>query len=282
MNAKDIAKELQKPFKKDLVERHYSGSHYVAWPSYQQRLDDVVGPTGWRTSFTEEHNEKGNLTRVDYTVSVQYGDVWVDRVGHWILEGRDKWHLAHSKAFRRACVGHGIGRYLYKDSDIETPDEPTQEERVQQPVRPPEFQESVDRTKTQVEVNLLDIHKVGKEHFGEREWPTRARDLMEEIAPDVGDSSQMTVMQTEKMMVELVRIVNGERAAPPLGSADWSVEDTSEYKEALAIAKKTGRPQAFGIDDADFSGIFTVYENGSWQHGGRPGAVRRAVLNDME
>ena len=35
------------------------------------------------------------------------------------LDGKEQWHLMRSKAFRRACVGHGIGRYLYSDSDLE-------------------------------------------------------------------------------------------------------------------------------------------------------------------
>ena len=121
----EIASALQEPFAKELHEKHYTGATYVSWPWYQQRLDDVVGPTNWWSEFVEERDEDGKLRRVEYTVWIRYPGAGeeVARTGFWELDSKEKWDIAHSKAFRRACVGHGIGRYLYDSSDIKSDDE---------------------------------------------------------------------------------------------------------------------------------------------------------------
>ena len=121
----EIASALQEPFPKELHERHYTGATYVSWPWYQQRLDDVVGPTNWWSEFVEERDDDGKLRRVEYTVWIRFpGDgEEVARTGFWELDTKEKWDIAHSKAFRRACVGHGIGRYLYDSSDFKSDDE---------------------------------------------------------------------------------------------------------------------------------------------------------------
>ena len=121
----EIASALQEPFAKELHEKHYTGATYVSWPWYQQRFDDVVGPTNWSSEFVEERDDEGKLRRVEYTVWIRYPGAGeeVARTGFWELDSKEKWDIAHSKAFRRACVGHGIGRYLYDSSDIKSDDE---------------------------------------------------------------------------------------------------------------------------------------------------------------
>ena len=110
----EVQAALQAPFADDLVQSRKQGGRdirFVAWIHYQQRLDNVFGPK-WDCFFVPVD---GGL---ECTVMVRYPDgPEVSRSDVWI--GKEQWHLMRSKAFRRACVGHGIGRYLYSDSDLE-------------------------------------------------------------------------------------------------------------------------------------------------------------------
>lgn len=81
---------------------------YITSRSVQNRLDDVCGPAGWESSFTETA-----AGRVIATISIDMGTRWVsksDGAGATAKEG-EKGGL--SDAFKRAAVMWGIGRYLY-------------------------------------------------------------------------------------------------------------------------------------------------------------------------
>lgn len=81
---------------------------YLDARNVQNRLDDVCGPAGWATEFTETPSG-----RVLCTLSIKVGDEWVaktDGAGNTDVEGEKG---AISDAFKRAAVHWGIGRYLY-------------------------------------------------------------------------------------------------------------------------------------------------------------------------
>lgn len=74
----------------------------------QNRLDDVCGPGGWESGFTETASG-----RVIATISIDMGARWVtksDGAGATSMEGEKG---GMSDAFKRAAVMWGIGRYLY-------------------------------------------------------------------------------------------------------------------------------------------------------------------------
>ena len=82
---------------------------YITSRSVQNRLDDVCGPAGWESSFSETA-----AGRVIATISIDMGTRWVsksDGAGATAMEG-EKGGL--SGAFKRAAVMWGIGRYLYE------------------------------------------------------------------------------------------------------------------------------------------------------------------------
>lgn len=81
---------------------------YITSRAVQNRLDDVCGPAGWGSSFTETA-----AGRVIATISIDMGNRWVDKsdgAGATAMEGEKG---GMSGAFKRAGVMWGIGRYLY-------------------------------------------------------------------------------------------------------------------------------------------------------------------------
>lgn len=82
---------------------------YIDARDVMDRLDEVVGPSGWEDSYKETSSG-----RVICELGVDYGGGCIryksDGAGATDFEG-DKGAL--SDAFKRAAVKHGIGRYLY-------------------------------------------------------------------------------------------------------------------------------------------------------------------------
>lgn len=78
----------------------------------QDRLDDVVGPSNWKTDY---------IVLADGSVECRLS-IWVD--GEWVgkcdvgspseqPDGGDRLKAAYSDSLKRAAVQWGIGRYLY-------------------------------------------------------------------------------------------------------------------------------------------------------------------------
>ena len=178
----EVQTALQAPFADDLVQSRKQGGRdirFVAWIHYQQRLDNVFGPK-WDCFFVPVD---GGL---ECTVMVRYPDgPEVSRSDVWI--GKEQWHLMRSKAFRRACVGHGIGRYLYSDSDLEGEQEshdgmenkspngkaPSRTQQAQAAQNAPNAAAPPPDTTTGLKPSddMLDrISKLGEEAYGKGEW----------------------------------------------------------------------------------------------------------------
>lgn len=91
---------------------------YADVRAYMDRLDDVLGPGGWSTSYRcIDPSEKA----VECTLSLLIDGAWVSKadVGY-PNDARDvdqpekeAWKAAYSDALKRAAVQHGVGRYLY-------------------------------------------------------------------------------------------------------------------------------------------------------------------------
>lgn len=82
---------------------------YIDARDVMDRLDDVCGPEGWQSEFTE--TAKG---RVICRLGIKMDGEWVwksDGAGDTDLEG-EKGGI--SDALKRAAVSWGIGRYLYR------------------------------------------------------------------------------------------------------------------------------------------------------------------------
>lgn len=91
---------------------------YVNNRAVQDRLDEVMGVTGWKNEFTGTPNGKGTLCGI----SVRDGEGWLTK---W--DGSEDSDIEAVKgglsgAMKRAAVQWGIGRYLYKlEAAIVTP-----------------------------------------------------------------------------------------------------------------------------------------------------------------
>lgn len=75
---------------------------------FMDRLDAVVGPDGWQNKYSHANGK----TVCD--LGIRYGGEWI-----WKADGagdtdNEAEKGALSDAFKRACVRHGIGRYLYE------------------------------------------------------------------------------------------------------------------------------------------------------------------------
>ena len=106
----DIERALKRPFKRNELRSRTQGGKklvYITARSAMDRLDEVFGPEGWK----QEYFRLGDA--VMCTVSCFIKGQWVsktDGVGETNIEA-EKGGI--SDAFKRACVGWGIGRYLY-------------------------------------------------------------------------------------------------------------------------------------------------------------------------
>jgi len=85
---------------------------YVDARYVQDRLDEVVGPENWGTSF-EDCN--GGV-RCTLSINVA-GFGWVDKEDVGVPSNIEPVKGAHSDAFKRAAVQWGIGRDLYEERE---------------------------------------------------------------------------------------------------------------------------------------------------------------------
>ena len=189
----EVQAALQAPFADGLIEwkpdpRSGTELAYVHWTHYQQRLDDVVGPH-WHCDVESEE------TDFECTVTVRYPDgteaartdvgvddeITVKATG----EVRRIFGTGRAQAFKRACVGHGIGRYLYmvkprkkgqgKSSNASKPEwsprPPTKAAKevangTNQPGHPSTHSAHGEATMEQVD----QISMLGQDVYGRNEW----------------------------------------------------------------------------------------------------------------
>ena len=217
----EVLARLQAPFDSGNVEHIRVGGRtmkYAHWTAYQQRLDDVVGPSNWKVEFAEVYDDGGQLRKVIYSVFVRYpgDDEWVRRDGHWMLDGQEtmRWDKMHSKAFRRACTWHGVGRYLYRHSDLgededigtPAPSTPSQHRngRTPAPARGGQAKRAEDIATAAM---LKRIDQLSKEVFGPALWDKNKKKA---IQRRTGGSRPLTKAEAQEMIANLERLDSQE------------------------------------------------------------------------
>ena len=96
---------------------------YVDARTVHQRLDKVVGSSGWQTSFRVVDE---TAKAVECTLSIWVGNEWIHRadIGYCNSaddaddDAQEPYKAAYSDALKRAAVQFGIGRHLYSDKPI--------------------------------------------------------------------------------------------------------------------------------------------------------------------
>lgn len=129
-NFKDIFEALQEPFPSAAIEWRVTAtsrdkskalaSPYVDVREYIQRLNEVLGVSGWSDSFRIE--TFGNRLFVFCMLQVNFDGTTITHEGDGevVAEKGDDYQdenlltTASAQAFKRACVKFGIGSYLYK------------------------------------------------------------------------------------------------------------------------------------------------------------------------
>lgn len=87
---------------------------YIDARAVQQRLDKVLGPWNWQTSYKEVGKDS-----VECTLAVRFtdGGEWITKVDVGSTSEQpdegDRMKAAYSDALKRAAVHFGVGRYLY-------------------------------------------------------------------------------------------------------------------------------------------------------------------------
>lgn len=123
MSNADYLKRLADPFKPDEIEWRIQSSGtgnngiwaravaYITSRAVMDRLDEVVGPGGWKTEYKEivTGGKEGQMC----TLSIKVGDEWISK-----SDGADNTAIEPIKggisgALKRVAVQWGIGRYLY-------------------------------------------------------------------------------------------------------------------------------------------------------------------------
>lgn len=117
----EIMRLLKRPWPTDQVKSRKGPAgkmlSYVDARQVMARLDEVVGPEGWQTHYSEV---AGNCC---CTLSIKMGDEWVaksDGAGETSIEGEKG---QFSDAFKRAAVSFGVARYLYLGGNLMSPEE---------------------------------------------------------------------------------------------------------------------------------------------------------------
>lgn len=145
--ARSIGARLAEPFEVDFVQYKpsvVSGNRalaqwYIDARAVMDRLDRVVGPTGWQDSY-----EVLAGGCVICHLKVRFGaDGWVDKEDVGGPSGQpdpgDKMKAAFSDAFKRAAVKFGIGRYLYDIEPMWFDYDPQKKKFAKPPVLPAKY-----------------------------------------------------------------------------------------------------------------------------------------------
>lgn len=114
LKAEDIQVKV-KSIKQDFKDKSKYSGFFLLYKNARvdmDILDKVFGPDGWQRHHKEA---KGNLF---CTVSVRYGDIWVDKEDVGVESFSEAEKGEASDSFKRACVNVGIGRELYSSPKI--------------------------------------------------------------------------------------------------------------------------------------------------------------------
>lgn len=114
-----IIKELKAPFQVDRIEFKVGATNqektmglalaYVEARAIQERLDEVIGFTNWKTSYNEV---QGGFV---CSLSLRIGGEWIEKEDGAQTTEYESVKGGISSAFKRvASSGWGIGRYLYE------------------------------------------------------------------------------------------------------------------------------------------------------------------------
>ena len=115
---KEVA--LKRPFSPDRIKwraANFRGSKshallYIDARDVMDRLDEVVGPTGWTTDYLNQEEKSCQCK-----LGVRYDDDldWIFKSDVGTPSTFEGVKGMYSDALKRAAVQHGIGRYLYDD-----------------------------------------------------------------------------------------------------------------------------------------------------------------------
>ena len=109
MNLEDLKKEL--PYKWRVQSKKYGKATCVAYIDARDCmdiLDEVVGAMNWQDRYYEADG------KLFCEVSIFAGECWVPKADTGTESNVEKEKGKSSDAFKRACVKHGIGRFLYR------------------------------------------------------------------------------------------------------------------------------------------------------------------------
>ena len=121
---KDIVKEFQKPWPAEQICEFESGGRRMVYSEvwvYQNRLDEVMGMDWearieWPFANDQQRAERGDNWRANLgdavcALTIYWGGKSYTRWAHG--EADPTFGAAEAQAFKRACSGFGIGRFLY-------------------------------------------------------------------------------------------------------------------------------------------------------------------------
>ncbi len=109
MNTEDLKKEL--PYKWRVQSTKYGKATCVAYIDARDCmdiLDEVVGAINWQDKYYEADG------KLFCAVGIFAGECWVWKSDTGTESNVEKEKGKSSDAFKRACVKHGIGRFLYR------------------------------------------------------------------------------------------------------------------------------------------------------------------------
>ncbi len=109
MNLEDLKKEL--PYKWRVQSKKYGKATCVAYIDARDCmdiLDEVVGVENWQDKYYEADG------KLFCEVGIFVGECWVFKSDTGTESNVEKEKGKSSDAFKRACVKHGIGRFLYR------------------------------------------------------------------------------------------------------------------------------------------------------------------------
>ena len=105
---------LAKPFGPSRVKKNYQGLEYISYADVIERLNEVVGPTGWSTEFEVVATAPSVVMKCHMTVlghtHVGYGEAEKEQ---------ERFKSAEADAGKRAARCFGIGLHLWLKEPVQ-------------------------------------------------------------------------------------------------------------------------------------------------------------------
>ena len=129
-SSKGVWEKLAAPFEEHEIEWRCGATNkdktkclalpYITNRAIQNRLDSVLGPTGWKVAFTPL--DGGFICKLSVKVSDSLlGDTWITKEDGASSTNFEPIKGGISDSMKRAAVQFGIGRYLYEAESIWAP-----------------------------------------------------------------------------------------------------------------------------------------------------------------